>query len=195
MGRKDPVALGIILDHYLRDSRAAEIILACGPAAGHSLLGRVLESEGATREHYLGLFGRLAQEPEAPEMVLDLARHVKGKDPVMSLTAMAVLQRFGRLAEGALPELNALARTATDPVMINAACTTLGTVGASGLPALVRTLNSPSEATRISVVTILEMLGPAARPAAATLQKMLKQEESGLMRYRIKAALQAMGYQ
>jgi hypothetical protein len=194
LGKANPRALNVILDHYLRDARAAEVILACGPAAAWSLLGRVLESEGPTQEYYLGLFSGLAKEPEAPLIVLDLAKHVRGTDPVMSMTAMSVLQRFGRLAEGALPELNALLRTSTDPATINAVCTTMGTIGVSGLPGLVRTLESPSETTRMSVITILEMLGPSARPAAPALQKLMKQAESGLMRYRIQAALQAMGY-
>jgi hypothetical protein len=194
LGRDDPGALDAIIAHFLRDARAAEILVACGPAAGRELLARVDESEGELRDRYLALFSALAEEPEAPVIVLDLARHLRGKDVAMSLSAMEALQRFGKLGEGALPELTALLRSTQDPILVNAACTTLGTIGASGLPALVRTLDSDLEATRIAVVTILEMLGPVARPAAPSLQKMLRQEESGLMRYRLRAALQAMGY-
>jgi hypothetical protein len=194
MGRSHPSTLEVMLDRYLRDPRTAEVLLACGPATARALLGRVLESEAETREYYLALFSRLSQEPEAPVMVLDLAVHLRESDPIMSLAAMSALQRFGRLAEGALPELNALLQTAKEPAIISAVCTTMGTVGAQGLPALVRVLGSESEETRMSVITILEMLGPAAKPAAPTLQKLLKLEESGLMRYRIQSALQAMGY-
>jgi HEAT repeat protein len=194
MGRSHPSTLEVMLDRYLRDQRTGEVLLACGPATARALLGRVLESEAETREYYLALFSRLSQEPEAPVMVLDLAVHLRESDPIMSLAAMSALQRFGRLAEGALPELNALLQTAKEPAIISAVCTTMGTVGAQGLPALVRVLGSESEETRMSVITILEMLGPAAKPAAPTLQKLLKLEESGLMRYRIQSALQAMGY-
>lgn len=193
LGRKDPVALGLIVDRYLKDPPAARIVVACGPAAARELLARVHESEGVEREGYLAFFNALVQEPEAPIIVVDLARHLRPEDPAMSLSAMAALQRFGKLAEGALPELNALLHGAKDPGLVNAICTTMGTVGPSGVPALVSVLSSKSEQTRMSVVTILEMLGHQARPAAPTLRKMLETEQSGLMRYRLRAALQAMG--
>jgi hypothetical protein len=117
---------------------------------------------------------------EGTSALADLAQLVRDSDPTVRYWGALGLKAHGqKLAESDRSPAAAVIETLQPLLAVQsaaariAAAEALGTLGQAerALSVLVASMDDPQESVRIQAVAALEKLGPAARPAQATLEK------------------------
>jgi HEAT repeat protein len=159
-------------------------------------------SQEQKRVHAAWAISQLASQavggPNDQVHFAELVKLVSDSDPtvrywgVMGLASYA--QRLGKGDGGQTAVANTLEPLLDDKAAAPriAAAQTLGTLGQAekALPALVSAMSDPHESVRIQAVAALEKLGPAARPAEATLRRATSDSSEYVKRISERAILQ-----
>jgi HEAT repeat protein len=142
--------------------------------------GALTSSSGPQRMHaawaIAQLAGRQAGGPSDQIHFAELVKLISDSDPTVRYWGVMGLAGFAQRKEGGgqTAVINTLQPLLEDksPASRIAAAQTLGQLGHAkeALPVLVAAMDSPQESVRIQAVAALEKLGPAARPAEATLR-------------------------
>ena len=174
----------------IRVVAAAMLLLPCAAMAQDKFLGRTADqwsqalttTAGQQRVHaawaLAQMAGRASGGPGDHVQFAEMVKLISDSDPsvrywgVLGLTSFAQQLKAGdsgraNVVSTLLPLLD---DTAPGPRI--AAAAALGQLGQpeKALPVLVAAMSDPQEATRIQAVAGIEQLGPAARPAEATLR-------------------------
>lgn len=157
---------------------------------GQQFLGRTAEqwkqelssSTGQQRVHAAWAMAQLAGRASAGSgdkiSFSDLVKLVNDADPTVRFWGVQALALFAPRSGVTVAGQSEIAST-LEPLLADrspapriAAALALGTLGQTekGLPVLVAAMSDPQESVRIQAVAALEKLGPAARPAVATLE-------------------------
>lgn len=172
------------------DRELSAILLDLGAEPATELFERILGMEEQERAPWYRVYHVYSSQPYAPEIVDALRKQIASGERQRALLGLSVLQQFGAEGAGALPAIRQFLQAAQTAKERLHACTTLATVGSMGLLDIVRTVRDTQDVpTQIQLVSILEVLGPAARPASGTLRELADTTDSGILRARILSAL------
>src|SRR5437868_10842363 len=137
-------------------------------------------SEGQARVHAAWAIAQLAGTASGESNLIALDKLLHDSDPTVRYWGVMGLQFYGlKLANGNTAQMKSIIDR-LQPLLDDksvapriAAAETVGLLGKpeAALSVLVAAMDDPLDAVRIQAVGALEKLGPAARPAVATLQK------------------------